>query len=34
MSNYKKFEGFHLPSHVEAGNYFETEEYFPFFRAM
>jgi len=33
LSNYKEFEGFHLPTHVEAGNHFETEAYFPFFRA-
>ena len=33
LSNFQEFEGFVLPLHVEAGNHFGTEEYFPFFFA-
>ncbi len=33
LSEFRTFSGFTLPTHVEAGNYFETDEYFPFFRA-
>lgn len=31
LSHYRDFEGFRLPTHIEAGNFFETEDYFPFF---
>jgi len=31
LSEYRDFGGFRLPTHVEAGNFFGTEEYFPFF---
>lgn len=33
LSEFRKFSGFTLPSRVEAGNYFESDEYFPFFVA-
>lgn len=33
LSEYRDFGGFHLPTHVEAGNFFGTETYFPFFIA-
>ena len=33
MSDYRKVGGYRLPFHVEAGNMFGTEEYFPFFIA-
>jgi hypothetical protein len=33
LSNFEIFEGFHLPTHVEAGNFFGSEDYFPFYRA-
>lgn len=33
LSQFREFSGFTLPSHVEAGNDFETKEYFPFFVA-
>lgn len=33
LSEYRDFGGFRLPTHVEAGNHFETEDYFPFFIA-
>jgi hypothetical protein len=32
LSDIKEFGGFRLPTHVEAGNHFETDHYFPFFR--
>ena len=32
LSGFRDFEGFQLPTRVEAGNFFETEDYFPFFR--
>ena len=32
LSEYREFGGFVLPTRVEAGNFFETEDYFPFFR--
>ena len=32
LSDIKEFGGFRLPTHVEAGNHFETDNYFPFFR--
>ncbi len=31
LSEFRTFAGFTLPTHVEAGNHFETDEYFPFF---
>lgn len=33
LSEYREFGGFRLPTRIEAGNFFETEDYFPFFRA-
>lgn len=33
LSEYRQFGGFQLPTRIEAGNFFGTEEYFPFFRA-
>jgi len=33
MSDYREVEGYRLPFHVEAGNMFGTDEYFPFFIA-
>jgi len=33
LSGFRKFAGYRLPSHVEAGNHFGTDEYFPFFVA-
>lgn len=33
LSEFRWFEGFRLPTHVEAGNQFATDEYFPFFIA-
>lgn len=32
-SEFRTFDGFRLPTHVEAGNHFETDQYFPFFVA-
>jgi len=32
LSEFREFEGFRLPTHIEAGNFFGTDEYFPFFR--
>lgn len=32
LSNYKEFDGFRLPTRIEAGNFFETDEYFPFYK--
>lgn len=31
LSEFREFAGFHLPTHVEAGNGFGTDQYFPFF---
>lgn len=31
LSAFREFAGFRLPTHVEAGNHFGTERYFPFF---
>ena len=31
LSEYREFQGFRLPTHVEAGNLFGTDDYFPFF---
>jgi len=33
LSDFRSFGGFRLPSHVEAGNHFDTDQYFPFFVA-
>ena len=33
LSAFKDFDGFRLPTHVEAGNFFGTDNYFPFFIA-
>ncbi len=33
LSEFRCFDGFHLPTHVEAGDHFGTELYFPFFVA-
>lgn len=32
LSDYKEFNGFRLPTSIEAGNFFATKEYFPFFK--
>lgn len=31
-SRFRQFEGFTLPTHIEAGNFFGTKDYFSFFR--
>lgn len=31
LSNFQRFDGFTLPTHVEAGNNFGSQEYYPFF---
>lgn len=31
LSEFRDFGGFRLPTRVEAGNFFDTEDYFPFF---
>jgi hypothetical protein len=33
LSEYRDFDGFCLPTHVEAGNFFGTPDYFPFYVA-
>lgn len=33
LSEFREFDGFRLPTRVEAGNFFGTEAYFPFFVA-
>jgi hypothetical protein len=33
MSDFREVNGYRLPFHVEAGNMFGTEDYFPFFVA-
>ena len=33
LSEFQSFAGFRLPTHVEAGNHFGTDHYFPFFVA-
>jgi hypothetical protein len=33
LSDFRDFEGFRLPTHVEGGNFIGTNEYFPFFIA-
>lgn len=32
LSDFRDFKGYRLPTHVEAGNHFGTEAYFPFYR--
>jgi hypothetical protein len=32
LSGFQEFNGFQLPTRVEAGNFFETDDYSPFFR--
>lgn len=31
LSEFREFAGFRLPTHIEAGNFFGTEAYFPFY---
>lgn len=31
LSDYREFSGFRIPTHVTAGNHFETDAYFPFY---
>lgn len=33
LSEFRVFDGFRLPTRVEGGNFFGTEDYFPFFQA-
>jgi hypothetical protein len=33
LSAYREFGGFRLPTRIEAGNFFDTDDYFPFFKA-
>lgn len=33
LSDFQNFDGFWLPTRIVAGNHFETENYFPFFKA-
>lgn len=33
LAEFRKFDGFTLPTHVDGGNHFGTPDYFPFFRA-
>lgn len=33
LAAFREFAGFRLPTHVEAGNFFGTDQYFPFFVA-
>ena len=33
LSDYRSFSGFRLPTRIEAGNHFETDDYYPFFKA-
>lgn len=33
LADFETFDGFRLPTRVEAGNFFGTDDYFPFFRA-
>ena len=32
LSEFREFDGYRLPTRVEAGNFFATDDYFPFFR--
>jgi hypothetical protein len=33
LTDFREVDGFRLPHHVEAGNHFATDDYFPFFQA-
>lgn len=33
LSDFRDYDGYRLPSHVEGGNHFDTPSYFPFFKA-
>jgi hypothetical protein len=33
LSEFRAFQGFMLPTRVEAGNFFGTRDYFPFYKA-
>jgi hypothetical protein len=33
MSDFREVDGYRLPFHVEAGNLYGTDDYFPFFIA-
>jgi hypothetical protein len=33
LSDYEDFSGFRLPTRVQAGNFFGTDDYFAFFKA-
>ncbi len=33
LSRFREFGGFHIPTRVEGGNFYGTEDYFPFYRA-
>ena len=33
LSAFREFGGFRLPTQIEAGNFFETDDYFAFFKA-
>lgn len=33
LSEFKKFDGYMLPTRVEGGNFIDTDEYFPFYKA-
>lgn len=32
LSHFRNFSGYQLPTRIEAGNFFDTDNYFPFFR--
>ena len=32
LSKYKEVQGYHIPTHVEAGNFFGSDAYFPFYK--
>lgn len=32
LADYRDFGGYRLPTHIEAGNFFGTDDYFPFFK--
>lgn len=33
LTEYRQFGAYRLPTRIEAGNFFETDDYFPFFKA-